>query len=200
MNASMPTGLRFQVLERDEFTCQYCGAKAPDAILNVDHVVAESKGGPTTADNLITSCRDCNFGKANGDLKFIPDHILERAGTAYARGALIRAEVMAATNPELTIPAEPRDAPEVLVQSITSDQQAIAVSIEAARLTQAYVAGALGISNSYISCLVSGKRPMPDKLVPAFCAATGTNLVRQYRELRCAESDIARLAEMLRAA
>lgn len=30
--------LRFEILRRDNFQCRYCGAKAPDATLAVDHV------------------------------------------------------------------------------------------------------------------------------------------------------------------
>jgi hypothetical protein len=55
--------LRFEVLKRDTFTCQYCGAKAPDVILNVDHMHPVAKDGSNDLINLITSCQDCNFGK-----------------------------------------------------------------------------------------------------------------------------------------
>ena len=30
--------MRFEVFKRDKFTCQYCGRKAPDVILEVDHI------------------------------------------------------------------------------------------------------------------------------------------------------------------
>lgn len=30
--------VRFEVFKRDSFTCQYCGRKAPEAVLNVDHI------------------------------------------------------------------------------------------------------------------------------------------------------------------
>jgi len=30
--------LRFEVYKRDKFTCQYCGRKAPDVILEIDHI------------------------------------------------------------------------------------------------------------------------------------------------------------------
>jgi hypothetical protein len=55
--------LRFEVFKRDSFTCQYCGAKAPDVILHADHVKPVVDGGPTNALNLITSCEACNLGK-----------------------------------------------------------------------------------------------------------------------------------------
>ena len=57
--------LRFEVYKRDNFTCQYCGRKAPDVILNIDHIVPVSKGGTNEILNLITSCFDCNNGKSN---------------------------------------------------------------------------------------------------------------------------------------
>lgn len=38
--------IRFEVLKRDSFACQYCGKKAPDVLLQVDHIhpVAEGAG------------------------------------------------------------------------------------------------------------------------------------------------------------
>lgn len=56
---------RFEVLKRDKFTCQYCGAQAPDVILQVDHIIPVSKGGTNDITNLVTSCSDCNGGKSN---------------------------------------------------------------------------------------------------------------------------------------
>lgn len=56
-------GTRWKVLVRDNFTCQYCGAKAPEVHLEVDHLIPKSKGGSDTIDNLITSCWECNRGK-----------------------------------------------------------------------------------------------------------------------------------------
>lgn len=60
--------VRFEVFKRDSFTCQYCGVQAPDAILEIDHIVPVSKGGDNSLLNLITSCRDCNRGKTNREL------------------------------------------------------------------------------------------------------------------------------------
>jgi len=41
----IPKRTRFEVLKRDRFRCQYCGASAPDALLHVDHIVPVAKGG-----------------------------------------------------------------------------------------------------------------------------------------------------------
>lgn len=57
--------LRFEVFKRDKFTCQYCGEKAPEVVLNVDHINPVSKGGTNEILNLITTCFSCNSGKSD---------------------------------------------------------------------------------------------------------------------------------------
>lgn len=56
--------LRFQILRRDNYTCQSCGRTAPEVKLQVDHVVPEALGGRTEPGNLRTLCADCNGGKS----------------------------------------------------------------------------------------------------------------------------------------
>lgn len=63
--------LRFEVFKRDNFTCQYCGAKAPDVILHVDHINPVSKGGGNDILNLLTACAGCNGGKSD---RLLSDH------------------------------------------------------------------------------------------------------------------------------
>lgn len=63
----MNTSLRWAVLERDSFTCVYCGRRPPDVVLHVDHKHPRSKGGEDTFENLVTACQDCNLGKATRD-------------------------------------------------------------------------------------------------------------------------------------
>ncbi len=60
--------MRFEVLKRDSFTCQYCGKQPPDTVLHLDHIKPVSKGGKNTILNLVTSCVDCNLGKSDIDL------------------------------------------------------------------------------------------------------------------------------------
>lgn len=55
--------IRFEVFKRDNFTCQYCGAQAPDVILHVDHINPVAGGGDNDILNLVTSCEPCNLGK-----------------------------------------------------------------------------------------------------------------------------------------
>lgn len=67
--AEVAIGLRFDVFKRDGFRCRYCGISADDgAILHADHVIPQSKGGPTTLENLATACFECNVGKSDKDL------------------------------------------------------------------------------------------------------------------------------------
>ena len=60
--------LRFAVMKRDQFKCNYCG-KSPATHVGVelvlDHVVPWSKGGRTIEGNLRTACRVCNAGKSD---------------------------------------------------------------------------------------------------------------------------------------
>ena len=65
---SLSKKIRFEVFKRDSFTCQYCGNKAPQVILEVDHIEPVSKGGTNEILNLITSCFECNRGKGNRKL------------------------------------------------------------------------------------------------------------------------------------
>lgn len=60
---AISNGLRFDVLSRDGFTCQYCGKSAPDVELEIDHVVPVARGGGNDKANLIVACDVCNSGK-----------------------------------------------------------------------------------------------------------------------------------------
>ena len=70
---SVSPKVRFEVFKRDNFTCRYCGYKTPKVILEVDHVIPRSKGGPDEINNLVTSCWECNRGKGATLLSDIPN-------------------------------------------------------------------------------------------------------------------------------
>lgn len=60
----MTDSLRYDVMRRDGFRCQICGATAADGYkLHVDHILPVSKGGKTEMGNLRTLCERCNMGK-----------------------------------------------------------------------------------------------------------------------------------------
>ncbi|MEA2298588.1 MAG: hypothetical protein QOF77_1524, partial [Solirubrobacteraceae bacterium] len=53
---------RRAVFARDDWSCQYCGARSN---LTVDHVIPRSKGGPSDWENIVASCAPCNRRKAD---------------------------------------------------------------------------------------------------------------------------------------
>lgn len=53
--------LRQAVLERDQFTCHYCGARGADPV--IDHVLPVRRGGTNALENLVTACKSCNRSK-----------------------------------------------------------------------------------------------------------------------------------------
>ena len=61
--------LRVLVLERDNFTCQFCGRKSPEVKLEIDHKFPKSKGGKDELENYQVLCRECNNGKGDYILK-----------------------------------------------------------------------------------------------------------------------------------
>ena len=60
--ALYPAFTRFNLFLRDEFSCQYCGAKGE---LTFDHVIPRSRGGRTTWGNVVAACARCNLRKSD---------------------------------------------------------------------------------------------------------------------------------------
>jgi hypothetical protein len=56
----IPAWLRWKVFRRDHYKCVKCGRHWD---LTADHIIAFSKGGQTTFENLQTLCRWCNSQK-----------------------------------------------------------------------------------------------------------------------------------------
>jgi len=67
--------LRFEILERDAYTCKYCG-KSPmthkGTVLTVDHIKPLEAGGGNDPDNLVCACFECNEGKKQKRLALNP--------------------------------------------------------------------------------------------------------------------------------
>lgn len=57
------------VLNRDNYTCQYCKGKRKDSKLEVHHIVFRSQGGSDEESNLITLCHTCHKNLHNGRIK-----------------------------------------------------------------------------------------------------------------------------------
>lgn len=81
----MRPSIRFEVFKRDGFTCQYCGRKPPDVVLEADHIVPRIAGGTDDLENLVTACWDCNRGKGAGLLDDIPPALDIAAQTELVR-------------------------------------------------------------------------------------------------------------------
>jgi hypothetical protein len=94
------------------------------------------------------------------------------------------------------------NAPQSVVRRCDSAAMALDLSMQASGAKGAYIAACIGKSEAYVSRLRSGKRPIPDKLIPALCQATGSNLLRQWVELQAALADdsTARLVALMRSA
>ena len=70
----MSPQLRTEILERNGFTCQLCGAGPGDpdpsdpnrkVTLHIDHIIPISQGGENERDNLRVLCSACNQGRSN---------------------------------------------------------------------------------------------------------------------------------------
>jgi 5-methylcytosine-specific restriction endonuclease McrA len=56
---------RKNILLRDRHTCQYCAQVFSPIELTLDHVIPRSRGGKSSWENLVTSCRRCNNCKGD---------------------------------------------------------------------------------------------------------------------------------------
>ena len=84
-----------------------------------------------------------------------------------------------------SLPA-PRDAADKTLRLCDTEEDAIAVAISLSSLSQAEIARRMGIAKSYLTMLKRGERVLTSEMLAAFCCATGSNLVRQYRALQTA--------------
>ncbi|MFC1903717.1 HNH endonuclease [Chloroflexota bacterium] len=53
---------RFEIFNRDHYTCQYCGKATRQ--LTLDHVLPRYRGGQHTWENVVSACVPCNRHKA----------------------------------------------------------------------------------------------------------------------------------------
>lgn len=57
---NIPNDIRWEVFERDNFTCKKCGSRR---LLCIDHIFPEALGGKMSLENLQTLCKSCNSRK-----------------------------------------------------------------------------------------------------------------------------------------
>lgn len=79
----VPLKDRVRVFDRDNYTCQMCGATVEDgAKLHIDHIIPVSKGGTNELDNLQTLCFECNLGKSDSlEFKKTRERLNEKSST-----------------------------------------------------------------------------------------------------------------------
>jgi predicted restriction endonuclease len=70
--SSIPQKKRLQILERDNYKCQYCGAdlrkiEEKGFSAQIDHIKSKRAGGKDNFENLVASCWECNIGKRDYD-------------------------------------------------------------------------------------------------------------------------------------
>lgn len=53
------------LLRRDRYTCAYCGGVFKACDLQMEHIIPESRNGPTSWMNLVAACGTCNSLKAD---------------------------------------------------------------------------------------------------------------------------------------
>ena len=82
--------------------------------------------------------------------------------------------------------------------------KALAVAMKMGGHKLASIASHIGKSESYVCQLRKGARPIHESLVPPLCAATGSLLLQQFRDLQAATEEVTearhveRLAQLLR--
>jgi len=54
---------RTNVFLRDLYTCAYCQETFDSKELTLDHVIPRASGGKTNWENIVTSCKPCNYKK-----------------------------------------------------------------------------------------------------------------------------------------
>ena len=56
---------RKSIMARDRHTCQYCLDESNPSKLTLDHIRPRAQGGPSTWDNMVACCFECNNRKGN---------------------------------------------------------------------------------------------------------------------------------------
>jgi len=69
---------RQNIYLRDNFRCQYCGARVTSQELNLDHVIPRALGGKTTWENIVTCCIPCNVQKGGNTPEAVGLRLIQR--------------------------------------------------------------------------------------------------------------------------
>lgn len=68
---AIPKTIRVQVWEKYNKRCAYCGRELLYKDMQVDHVKSIHLNGDNSIENLMPSCRMCNYYKGAGGIEFL---------------------------------------------------------------------------------------------------------------------------------
>lgn len=182
--------VRFEVFRRDSFTCQYCGRKAPDVVLECDHILPVAEGGENDMMNLITSCRDCNRGK--GKVKLDDSHVVEKQRTRLdeLNERREQMEMLLEWREELLDVEEHQvDAAESIIQKVTGDDSCLS---EFGRTNMMKLIDRFGLEEVLTACVISYRKyykKTDSSWEFAFNKIGGICYNRKYRSDEYAEQD-----------
>lgn len=63
VSGRVPRKVMLSVARRDGMVCQICTRPVTDDMVEFDHIIPKSKGGPSTESNVRVTCRTCNRKK-----------------------------------------------------------------------------------------------------------------------------------------
>lgn len=72
---------RWEIFERDKFTCRWCFATGEGVVLELDHITPVVNGGTNDFNNLVTACHTCNAGKGGWEPAYMPAHLQKQVNT-----------------------------------------------------------------------------------------------------------------------
>lgn len=75
---------RFEIFNRDHYTCQYCGKESHQ--LTLDHVLPRHRGGGQTWENVVSACVNCNRKKAGRTPAEAGMMLMQRPGPPHNGG------------------------------------------------------------------------------------------------------------------
>jgi hypothetical protein len=151
----IPTELRWEIWERDNFQCVICGSRRH---LTIDHIIPVSAGGKTKKSNLQTLCQTCNSAKGISLL-------LNSKPASEATDRLGKFENITHDLMSISQAAKALDKPEVSVYQW----------IEKGEITTVELEGALFIPTAQVKRKIRAKYDTPKRL-------ERNRLIQEYRK------------------
>jgi 5-methylcytosine-specific restriction endonuclease McrA len=78
---------RFEVFNRDQYACQYCGRRIRE--LTLDHVIPRGRGGEHTWENVVSACIPCNRRKGGHAPHEVGMRLLHQPHSPHSNGFYI---------------------------------------------------------------------------------------------------------------